>query len=92
MFTNEELDMLMRALDALESSESTNSLLSTMLGGLISKNAEDARKYMEGQTKKFEDGEAARRQLKDRIIVLKAKLISLRDTNIVSEMDSETLT
>ena len=91
MFTNEELDMLMSALDALEKQDVSDNLLGMMLGGLVSRNPEDAKDYMEKQNKKFKEGETARRQIKERIVVLKAKLIGMHDSIVVNDMVGEVL-
>jgi hypothetical protein len=77
---NEDIQMLMDALDALEEKSTRDGLLSSMLGLMLSKDKEEAAQYADEEMRKAEKVGAA---IKDTIILLKAKLITMKDRETV---------
>lgn len=83
MFTQDEVELLMEALDALESKKSTDSLLKGIFKTMLSPTEEGARKAAEDVGQEVSKGDPL---LRDRIILLKAKLIGVRDRMEVSDL------
>ena len=86
MFTTDEFELLLEALDALESKSSSDMLTSMMLGIAF---AEDKEEFMERAEK---DRERVMREAvptRERIILMKAKLIQVRDRLMINDLDTE---
>lgn len=82
MLNNDDIQMLMEALDALEKQAGKDGFMGAMLGLMLSKDKEEANRHAEQEMKEAEEKTAA---IKDRIILLKAKLIMMKDRNTVNE-------
>ena len=88
MFTTDEFELLFEALGALESKASSDMLTSMMLGMAF---AEDKEEFMERAEK---DKERIMREavpMGERIILMKAKLIQLRDRLMIDNLDTENI-
>ena len=77
MFNLEEIKDLMSALDSWESDDG-GELLSTLMGGMLTPK-EKQEEYLEERKIKAEETTQAKEARKERSILLKAKLISMRD-------------
>ena len=73
---NDDIQVLMNALDALEEKSTRDGVMSSLLGMMFSKDKEEAVKYAEEEMQKAED---EKMKIKDTIILLKAKLIHMKD-------------
>ena len=85
MFTHDEIEMLFEALDALESSKQKNAMMGGMLGLMLSKDRDEA----ERNFKEKMESASPDQILKERIILLKAKLISMKDRAFVDGVTAE---
>ena len=83
MFTKDEVELLMKSLDALESKKATDSLLKGIFRTMLSPTDEQARKAAEDMGKEVSKDDPL---LRDRIILLKAKLIGVLDRMEVSDL------
>ena len=83
MFNIEEIKDLMSALDSWENDDG-GELLSTLLGGLLTPK-EDQEEYLKERQVKSEEAVQSKSDRKERSILLKAKLISMRDKAEVKE-------
>lgn len=77
---NDDIQVLMQALDALEEKSTRDGLLSSMLGLMLSKDKEEAVQYADEEMRK---ADRERESIKDTIILLKAKLITMKDREVV---------
>ena len=77
MFNVGEIKDQMSALDSLDSDDG-GELITTMIGGILTPQ-EDRETYMEERQAKSEEAAQGRLDRKERSILLKAKLISMRD-------------
>jgi len=84
MLTNEDIDVLMKALDAYKSKDANSGLMSVMLGAMLTKK-EDKDSFMAEADEIMAKAKRTGEQLEETIILLKAKLIGMRDKAIVSE-------
>lgn len=84
MFTESEFELLMEALDALETKDYNEAFTSGLFFGILTDGEpeEKAEKMMQDLEKAKEKG----KRIETRIILLKAKLIQMQDENLVSEM------
>jgi hypothetical protein len=80
--TNEEIYLLMESLDALQSKSVTDGLFGSMLSLAFIQDKDEAKKEMDITMKK---AQAEADAIKERLILMKAKLIGMRDRNIVNE-------
>ena len=85
MFETHEIEMLMEALDALEKEESSSLALSGLIGLVLARPGErDV--VMEENKREMEEAKHKGVILRDRITLLKAKLIQLRDKALVEDI------
>lgn len=84
MFTDDEIQVLMDALDAWEEKEATDEMLATMLTFAMATDAADAANIMRERKAKKAPVQDSRRLRKERSVLLKAKLIQLRDKLLVA--------
>ena len=75
----EDLEMLLDALDALGSKGAKDDLMHMMLGGMLTKGKEESEKFFAEEQAKMEFKERERKLFSERIVLVKAKLIVLKD-------------
>jgi len=86
MFTKDEFELLNDALNALRASKARDQLMSGMIGAMLARSKEEAQANFESMTK---DEDMKDENLEERIILLRAKLIMLRDKREVDEFVSQ---
>ncbi len=74
----DDYDLLMEALNALEKKAASDDLIGLSLGMLFSRSETEARQRVEAMTQQREDREAEQRVITERVILLKAKLIQMK--------------
>ena len=87
MFTKEEIAMLFEALDALEKSKMQDALIHGVFGMLCSDDREEASSQFDYEFEKSKPST----ELKERIILLKAKLIRAKDQAFVTGITGDML-
>ena len=87
MFTVEEIKDLMDALNSWEKDDE-GSLLTTLMGGMLHQNEEARKDFLDEQEVKMKEEAQERENRKERSILLKAKLISMRDKAEAKEFGS----
>ena len=80
--TNDEINMLMDSLDALQSKSMMDGMFVGLIGSSFASDKDQAKREMEATMKEAQEKSDA---IRDRVILLKAKLINMKDRNIVSE-------
>ena len=78
--SKQEIELVFEAFDVLESKAATDFVSLTMMEALCSRSKEDATKGMEKCKEEFDKGKKDRQNLKDRITLIRAKLIQARDS------------
>lgn len=91
MFNSNEIDILMEALDAWESKDSMSDLLVTMLGAGMAKDEASRDSYLEERQIEMEKRKLEQRTRKEQAILIKAKLIQMRDRADIEELDMEVI-
>jgi hypothetical protein len=84
MLTNQDIDTIMEALDALQSKFSQSAFTDVLLGAMLSPK-EDKATWKEEANKTMEEASRKGKEIGETIILLKAKLIGMRDRAIVEE-------
>ena len=79
MFTIEEIDLLSSGLDELAAKSTKDDMVGMLLGTMLSENKEQAKQRLEEAQQKSKEQEGDRIRFKERIILVKAKLINLKD-------------
>jgi len=79
MFTIEEIDLLSSGLDELAAKSIKDDMVGMLLGTMLSENKEQAKQRLEEAQQKRKEQEGDRIRFKERIILVKAKLINLKD-------------
>lgn len=79
---NEDIKVLMEALDALEGKTMHDVLLESVLEVGMSADRDEAKKKMVAKLQNASDN---LEPLRERVIILKAKLIQMKDKNVVDE-------
>ena len=79
MFTFEEIDLLSSGLDELAAKSTKDDMVGMLLGTMLSENKEQAKQRLEEAQQKRKEQEGDRIRFKERIILVKAKLINLKD-------------
>lgn len=87
MFTSEEVKMLFDGLDALESKSAIDDLMVSVFGAALSRSNEERKEFLDKQKQEKDKQEYANQILKERIILLKAKLIQMKDKAFIEELD-----
>lgn len=83
VFSKQDLDLLFEAVESWESEDRGPGMMGAMLGSIfIEKNPESRKKYEEELKTETEKANSERRLRKERGCLLRAKLITLRDTGI----------
>ena len=88
MLTNADIDTLLEALDALRTKESNSAFTSVLLGAMLTKN-EDKEEWSAKADKTMEEARQKGKSIEETIILLKAKLIGMRDRALVEEMSAQ---
>jgi hypothetical protein len=92
MFTEDELELLQQGLDTIMSNKSAMKLNDLMLGTLLAPTKEAALANADKVNQEMKEDEEKNKALKNRITLLKAKLIQLSDslavTNAMNELKS----
>lgn len=78
--TRQDLDVLIEAVEAWESKDLAGDMMESMLTSMMCKSEQDVEKHKSEFEKRQEKRESARRVRKERSVVLRAKLIGLRDS------------
>ena len=88
MFTEDECKLLFEALDALELKGSSDALMVSVFSTILA--PPDKRDEVKREREKeFARVEEESGPLKERIILLKAKMITLRDHSMINELEFE---
>jgi len=82
MFTEDEINVLLEAVEAWEKEDAASGLMSMMLGAMLIKDEAERDAMMEESKAATEAKTNAK---KERAILLKAKLIQMRNANIARE-------
>jgi hypothetical protein len=82
MFDNDEIEFLLIALDAYEQSFNSNALNTSLLSLMILSDKEEAKLMME---QSIVEAQNEANKVKDRIVLMKAKLIQMRDQATIQE-------
>ena len=84
MLNNNDIDILLKALDAYKSQASSSGLMSVMLSAMLTKK-EDKSEWQREANEIMEKAKREGESLEETVILLKAKLIQMRDRAIVEE-------
>ena len=74
-----DIKILLEALDTWESKEASTHLMSLLMGGMLSRDSESAEKLLNKTNEDYNQKEKERELKKETAILLKAKLISMKD-------------
>ncbi len=85
MFTNDEIELIGEALDALKNKAGSDWFNESMIDMMFSKDSNGSIKKSKA---KFDAEKGDRQLLEDRITLLRAKLIGIRDKQLVDEVVS----
>lgn len=77
-FSGDDLDLVLRGLEALEKQSGQISLLKMLTGTMLSRTKEEAEKFLKRQEHEDSREKIEQRRLKDEIAVLRGKLIVCR--------------
>jgi hypothetical protein len=80
--SNDEIVLLMEALDALQGKAITDGLFSSLLVSAFTDDKEKAKNEMDSMMSK---AQAESEIVKEKVILLKAKLIGMKDRNTIDE-------
>lgn len=89
MLNRDDIELLMEALDALKSQDGTTSLMSMMLGTMLADSKEQAAQRIEEVKREMDVSREKQRCLEERIILVKAELIRMRDRVDIESVLSE---
>ena len=87
MLTNDDIDVLIEALDALQFKHGNSAFTSVLLGAMLSKN-KDEDTFRAEANKTMEEARQKGKSMEETVILLKAKLIGMRDRVLVDEMSA----
>jgi hypothetical protein len=85
-FTTNEIDLLMKGLDALVAEFFHEKFAILTIGAILSSEAEKFSEFVENQQEDFTEGEKERELLSERVILIKAKLIRMKDEAMAQEI------
>ncbi len=89
MFTEDELELLQQGLDTIMSNKAAMKLNDLMLGTILAPTKEAALANADKVNQEIKEDEEKNKALKNRITLLKAKLIQLSDSLIVTNAMNE---
>ena len=87
MFSQDEIQLICKALDALESKKSSDELFTTLMGGILISDENKRDKLFEESRERMENPGQEQDILKERIILLKAKLIQMKDKAVAEDFE-----
>jgi len=79
MLNRDDIELLMDALDALKAKASSDSMMGMMIGVMLSDSKEQAQSRIEEMERKEAGKREKQRCMEERIILVKAELIRMRD-------------
>lgn len=79
MFSREELDFLFECVEAKEHDGSLGELMGDMLGAVFCRSDEERKKMADEGKKRKAEAAAKQRVIRERCILMKAKIIGVRD-------------
>lgn len=88
MLTRDDIDLLMKGLDAIERSQQAEDAMSLLFAGALAPKGQE-REVVEKVSAEREAGWPSRRLMQERVVLLKAKLIQMRDATDVREFYDE---
>lgn len=91
MLTSEDIDMLQDSLDALEKAEYRDGMMEMMLGTMLAPNKEARDEMMAKHESDMASKKIKRQRLRERIVLLKAKLIQMNDSAEVDAIMAQTV-
>lgn len=91
MLDEQELNLIFEALDALEKVKEQEHRIGTIFGALFIRDDETREEYMTRKELELEENKKRETIMKERIILLKAKLIGMRDAAQVSSLEIDDL-
>ena len=83
MFTDEEIEIILDALDAWENQPSSSGMLMSLLGSALIKDEEKAVQFFE---KSAEESSRKSKSRRDRVILIKAKIVQMKNEAVVQDM------
>jgi len=85
--TSQEIHTLFEALDALEQKAEQDGFMNKLIGSMIAPDDETREKWREEDERKHDEEMAKMQEKKEQIILLKAKLIGMKDRAFVDSLD-----
>lgn len=91
-FTSQEIDLLQDGLDAMEVKNHHQHMMNDVVGSIIlhGHSEEVEKRFREEMDRKRKEMESSQRNLRDRIVLLKAKLIRMKDEKSAEALIEET--
>lgn len=80
MLTRQDIDLLIESLDAWDHRHESGQLLMSMMGGLACRNDGDLERFKYEMERKHKQHELDNKVSRERSILLRAKLIQMRDS------------
>lgn len=84
--SNEDIATLSKGLDLILKENANRLITNGLFSIILSKSQEDAEKKLGKSQEAFEKNEQSRSVLEEKIILIKAKLIKMKDTNEVNSL------
>jgi len=84
-FSQDEIDLIFRGLDSIAMARGSTNLIGLMLGAAFAKDDEQREKLKREDEARMKAEEREQRQMNDRITLLKAKLITMRDGQEIAD-------
>lgn len=91
MFTEAEIELISDGLDALEAKAGSDFVEMGLIGAIFSNNKDEYKDMLEKQAEEYRAKSDERKLLRQRIILLKAKLIQMSDALAVKDATSTLL-
>lgn len=89
MLTEEDIDLLLDAIDHWENADANSYLVTSLLGITLSRSEEQARDMLSKREDEYALTENERHMKKEQAIVLRAKLLRLRDKIRIGQITTE---
>jgi hypothetical protein len=78
MLNQQEIDVLLKGLEALDASDAQAHIMNCMVGSMLANSEEEAKKRMDEMERRREQRQLAERAIRDDRVLLRAKLIQMR--------------